>query len=119
MYRIAKTLNRSSHTIKDFLSKPEVVTAVRDEKSELARVYKEKARKVVESISDTDISKASLQQKSISSGILLDKSLLLTGEGPASINVTVLLDVAQMIRGARDAQDPRRTLPALPKPEQK
>jgi len=53
--------------IKNVLAEPEVQKAVRDEKQELAELYRGKARDVLTSISASDIAKASLQQKSISS----------------------------------------------------
>jgi len=113
VYRIAKAVNRSPHTVKAFLSKPEVVTDVQNEKSELAVIYQAKARKVVESITDADISKASLQQKSISSGVLLDKSLLLAG-GLPTFNVQILLQVAEVLR----IEDRRDDPPALPEAQE-
>jgi hypothetical protein len=98
--KIGKQVKRNPHTVRKFLAEPEVERQVQDEKSVLAAKYRGKALKVLESINDEDISKASLQQKSISSGVLLDKSLLLTGEMP-SINVTVLLDAVSAIRAMR------------------
>ena len=98
--KIGKQVKRNPHTVRKFLAEPEVERQVRDEKSLLAEKYRGKALKVLESINDEDIRKASLQQKSISSGVLLDKSLLLTGEMP-SINVTVLLDAVSAIRAMR------------------
>ena len=113
-YRIGKAVNRSPHTVKAFLSKPEVVKDVQSEKSELAVLYQQKAHEIVASISDSDIAAASLQQKAISSGVLLDKSLLLSGQ-PTGINIQVLLDVAALIR--RGSDEPP-TLPALPEGQQ-
>jgi hypothetical protein len=119
--KVARTIGRSRHAVKNALAKPEVQKAVHDEKQELAGIFRQKSRDVVTSISDADISRASLQQKSISSGVLLDKSLLLTGEAPMSINVQILLDVASAIRrqdAEADAEDQRKwdaahTLPAI------
>lgn len=91
--------------IKNTLAQQEIQKAVGDEKKELAELYRGKARAVLTSISDADINKASLQQKSISSGVLLDKSLLLLGEATANIDVRVLLDVCQLIRDQRDKED--------------
>ena len=85
--RIAKQVRRSHHTVKRFLSEPETQRQVRDEKAVLAEIYRSKARRIVESISEEDIAKASLQQKSIASGVLLDKSLLLSGEATENIDM--------------------------------
>jgi predicted transcriptional regulator len=115
--KIAQIIGRSRHMVKNALAEPEIQRAVKDEKAELAQLYREKARDIVSSISSADIEDASLQQKAVSSGILLDKSLLLTGDMP-NINVQVLLDVAHAIR---DKERGRRVLPsqapALPAPE--
>lgn len=103
---IGRELGRSSHTIKRALtSSAQIVGEVQAIKADLADVYKSKARDVLESITDADISKASLQQKSISSGVLLDKSLLLTGQATAIVDVRVLLDVCQLIRDQREKED--------------
>ena len=110
--------------VKNTLAEPEIQAAVKDEKAELAAIYRDKARSVVSSISDTDIGKANLLQKATSSAILLDKSLLLTGEMP-SIDVSVLMDLCKAIRDKRDEEDERqfqqakarleaRTIEALP-----
>ena len=111
--KIAKEVGRSRTAVKNALAEPEIQKAVIDEKAELAELYRSKARAVVTSISDKDIDKASLQQKAISSGVLLDKSLLLAGE-PTGINVNVLalLDVAKSIRARQERQTQTRTIEA-------
>ncbi len=112
--KIAKTIGRSRHMVKNTLAEPEIRRAVKDEKTELAAIYRDKARTIVESISCGDIENASLQQKAVSTGILLDKSLLLTGDATSNINVQVLLDVAHALR---DRDRGRGVLPApLPSP---
>ena len=78
----------------------------------LAKLYRSKARRIVESISEEDIAKASLQQKSISSGILLDKSLILAGDVPP-IRIEILLTVSE-IRAQRE----RDNLAARPRNQQ-
>ena len=104
--KIAQTVGRSRHMVKNVLAEPEIQRAVKDEKAELAAIYREKARTIVESISSADIDNASLQQKAVSTGILLDKSLLLSGDA-TSINVSVLMDVADAIRARHDAESKR------------
>ncbi len=108
---IAKGLKRSRRLVKNILADPEIQRAVRDERAELAELYKEQARKIVASISPEDIAKSSLQQKAVSSGILLDKSLLLAGEPTQNLSVRVLVDLAQNIRQMRRAE----LLPTPPK----
>jgi hypothetical protein len=109
--KIAQTVGRSRGMVKNVMADPEVQRQVTDEKAELAQLYREKARRIVVSIDDQDIAKASLQQKSISSGVLLDKSLLLTGDVP-TFRVEILLAAVQEIRDQRRVQDDRapRTL---------
>ena len=97
---ISRHIGRSRHLVRNVLAEPKIQRAVIDEKAELAELYRQKARDVVKSIDAKDISKASLQQKAVSSGILLDKSLLLAGE-PTGINVVALLDVVDAIKARR------------------
>ncbi len=73
----------------------------------MSAVFRGKARDVVVSIDAEDIAKATLQQKSISSGILLDKSLLLSGEPTMNLNIGALLDVCDAIRQRRDEESER------------
>ena len=115
--KIAQTVGRSRHMVKNVLAEPEIQRAVKDEKAELAAIYREKARTIVESISSEDIDSASLQQKAVSTGILLDKSLLLSGDATSNLNVQVLLDVAAAIRCRMQGQVvlPFQA-PALPPP---
>ena len=104
--KIAQTLGRSRGMVTNMMEEPEIQEKIGDEKSVLAKLYRDKARRVVDSINDVDIQKASLQQKSISSGVLLDKSLLLSGDLP-QVFVTVLLDLVTAARDMRDAEDAR------------
>jgi predicted transcriptional regulator len=104
--KIAQTLGRSRGFVKHTVNEPEIQQKIADEKGQLALLYRDKARRVVDSINDLDIEKASLQQKSISSGVLLDKSLLLSGDLP-QVSVTVLLDLVTAARDMRDAEDAR------------
>lgn len=110
--RIARQVGRSPHTVKKHLEQPDVQQKVESEKEVLAAKYREQAHRILDSISDEDILKASLQQKSISSGVLLDKSLLLTGDAP-SINVHVLLELVTAFKKQRDQED-QPQLPAAP-----
>lgn len=107
--KIAQAVGRSRGMVKHVMAEPEIQRQVQDEKAVLAEIYRGKARRIVESINEEDIAKASLQQKSISSGVLLDKSLLLTGDVPP-IRVEILLAAVDSIRAMRAAQD----VPQLP-----
>lgn len=105
--KIAKAVRRSRHLVANVQEEPETQAAVKDEKAELAAIYRDKARDVVTSISAADIGKANLLQKATSSAILLDKSLLLTGDMP-SLDVSVLIDLCKAIRDKRDEEDERQ-----------
>jgi predicted transcriptional regulator len=118
--KIAQTVGRSRGMVRNMIEEPEIQEKIRDEKSVMAKLYRDKARRIVDSINDVDIEKASLQQKSISSGVLLDKSLLLSGDLP-QVSVTVLLNLVQAARDMRDAEDGRlqaeyRATHSLPAP---
>jgi hypothetical protein len=104
--KIAQTVGRSRGLVRNMMEEPEIQEKIGDEKSVMAKLYRDKARRIVDSINDVDIEKASLQQKSISSGVLLDKSLLLSGDLP-QVSVTVLLDLVTAARDMRDAEDAR------------
>ena len=94
-------MKRSPHTVKAYLEKPEIAGEVADTKLELANLYQEKAKKVLAEVSDEDIKKASLQQKAVSSGIFLDKTeMLRLGQGPG-VNVNVMINLLDAIRGMR------------------
>jgi len=110
--KIAKTIGRSRHMVKNALAQPEIQRDIRDEKQELAALYKEKARDVLVSIDAGTIAKGNLLQKATSSAILLDKSLLLSGDATGNINVSVLLDVVDAIRAREDAVSERLSLQA-------
>ena len=98
--RIARGLGRSHHTVQHHLAKPETQERVEDAKKVLAKRYEEEARRILDSITPEDITKASLLQKTTSSAICTDKSLALSGQA-ASIDVHVLLEAANMVREMR------------------
>jgi hypothetical protein len=107
VYRIAKHMNRSPHTIRRYLNQPEAIAAVRDEKQELAVLYREKARACVAAIDSDKIGKSSVLQLATAAGICTDKALLLAGETPA-VHVRLLLEVCETIRNRRDAESERQ-----------
>jgi hypothetical protein len=114
---IARELGRSPHTIKRLLTKPAVAAEVSVKKIELADLYEQRAYEIVEAVTAEDISKASLQQMAVSSGIFLDKSRLLRGESTSNISMEVLMQVAIMVRDERDRADDSGGIPqqaALP-----
>jgi IS30 family transposase len=98
--RIARGLGRSHHTVQHHLAKPETQERVEGAKKVLAKRYEEEARRILDSITPEDITKASLLQKTTSSAICVDKSLALTGQ-VLSIDVHVLLEAVQAVREMR------------------
>jgi predicted XRE-type DNA-binding protein len=116
--KIASAIGRSRNMVKNTLAEPEIQRAVRNEKEELAANYRNKARDVLMSICDADIKKASLQQKAVSTGILLDKSLVLTGEATENLSIKVLFEVAQLIRESeRQGQQAQQLPPIIDRPK--
>jgi hypothetical protein len=103
--KISKHIGKSRGAVRNVLAEPEIQRNIVDEKAELAAIYRKKARDVVTSIDAQDIAKASLQQKAVSTGILLDKSLLLAGEPTANLSLTVMLDLVAAIRAQRERDD--------------
>lgn len=99
--RISKAVGRSRHLIKNALADPEVRRTVAAQKIELSEIFLDKGRAIVTSIGPKDIEKASLQQKAISAGIMVDKALLLAGEPTENIDVRVLLDVVDAIKARK------------------
>lgn len=105
--KISKAIGKDRLTIKRHLETPEAIAEVSEERTELVELYRQKARDCVAAIDADKIKKSSALQLATSSGILLDKSLLLSGQ-PTSINVVALVEVADLIRARMDAEDERR-----------
>jgi len=105
--KISQAIGKDRAAIKRHLDTPEAIEQVREERTELVELYRQKARDCVAAIDDEKIARASALQLATSSGILLDKSLLLSGQ-PTSINVVALVDVLDVLRAQRDAEDERQ-----------
>jgi len=104
--RIGRELQRSHHTIQGHLAKPETQERVEDAKKVLAKRYEEEARRILDSITPEDITKASLLQKATSSAICTDKSLALSGQA-LSIDVHILLEAVNRVVALRDEESQR------------
>lgn len=105
-YRIAKHMNRNRHTIKKYLDTEEAATVVREERAELVEIYREKARDILVSIDAETINKANLLQRATSSGIFLDKSLLLSGR--PTQNAAIIVEVLDVLRKKDDEEIERQ-----------
>ena len=103
--RIAKATGRSRNSIKRHLDDREVMDMVRDERTEMVELYRDRARACALAITDEKIQKSSALQLATASGILLDKGLLLSGQ-PTSINVVALMEVCDLLRqqGQRESE---------------
>lgn len=124
---IGRELGRSAHAVKRLLEKPAVAAEVSVKKIELADLFEQRSRETLEAVTKKDIEGASLLQKATSSAIFLDKCRLIRGESTANLNVTVLMDLAQLIRDQRDEasedyvrkwrEEHSLTLSPVPQPE--
>jgi IS30 family transposase len=104
--KISQAIGKDRATIKRHLDTPEAIEQVREERTELVELYREKARDCVAAIDDDKIAKASALQLATSSGILLDKSLLLSGK--PTQNVAVLIEVLDMLSVRQDEEIERQ-----------
>lgn len=109
---IGKALCRSRHTIKAFLSRPEIAEQVAGERSTLAERYRQVVRKALDLITDDDLVKSSALQKATVSGICTDKAELLTS-GPPIVNIALLLNCVDVIKAQRRTQDGPYNTPQL------
>ncbi len=103
--KISKTIGKGRNMVKRHLDTPEAIAQVGDERTELVELYRQKARDCVAAIDDDKIAKSSALQLATSSGILLDKSLLLSGQPTSIIHVTALLAVLDLIKEQKDARE--------------
>jgi hypothetical protein len=113
-YHIGKVLDRSRHTIKAFLTRPEIVEDVKQKKAALADKFESLAARMIGSIEDADITKLNAYQRTLSGAIAVDKTQLLRGQATA-VNVTLLLEAVQVIKDLR--RQPLRELPGAGEPE--
>lgn len=86
-YSIGKEIDRDIRTIRAALKSEEVQAMVQETQERLGLKYQAVAEKILDSITDADLEKASLQQKSISSATMLDKARLALGLTTENIGV--------------------------------
>jgi hypothetical protein len=86
-YSIGKEIDRDIRTIQAALKSEEVQGMVVETQERLGLKYQAVAEKILDSITETDLEKASLQQKSISSATMLDKARLALGLTTENIGV--------------------------------
>ena len=78
-HTIGKLLNRSPHTVRTALRLPEAREQVQDRQERLADKFEQLSERILDAVCDADLEKASLQQKAVSAGVMLDKSRLIRG----------------------------------------
>jgi hypothetical protein len=105
-YSIGKEIDRDIRTIQAALESEEVQTMVHETQERLGLKYQAVAEKILDSITDTDLEKASLQQKSISSATMLDKARLALGLTTENIGVrgVVIQTSCKELAGLIDGQ---------------
>ena len=104
--KISQAIGKDRVAIKRHLETPEAIAEVQDERAELVDIYRDRARACVVAIDDEKIQKASALQLATSSGILLDKSLLLSGK--PTQNVAVIVEVLDVLVQRRDEEEERQ-----------
>jgi IS30 family transposase len=101
--RIAKEIGKSDHTVKRALKSPEMRAQVETIKKDLGDIFKDLAHRMVESITDADITKLNAYQRTVSAAIATDKSQLLSGQ--PTMNVALLMEVVELLREKQDQAD--------------
>jgi len=85
---IGKDIGRDPKTVKATMQKPDMVEKVEEKKVELADMYETLSRRMVDSITDADITKINAYQRTVASGIATDKARLLRGQ--STINLAAI-----------------------------
>jgi IS30 family transposase len=95
---IARAVDRSDFTVAKVLRDPAIVAVKEDIQTRLAAKYEQMAESILDSISEEDMLKASLQQKAISSATMLDKARLIQGSSTSNSSI--------MLRAVMDSINP-------------
>ncbi|MFA4828432.1 MAG: hypothetical protein WC855_13265 [Thermodesulfovibrionales bacterium] len=86
-HAIGLELNRDSKTIKKWLSEPETAKEIQVIKGELSEMFEGMAKKMLESITEDDISRINAYQRTLSAAVSTDKARLLKGESTENISL--------------------------------
>ncbi|WP_136526824.1 helix-turn-helix domain-containing protein [Geomonas ferrireducens] len=92
---IAKATGRAPKTIARVLKEPDVLDARAKIEDRLANRFEQLAVAVLDSVSEEDLAKASLQQKAISAATFTDKARLIRGQSTDNIGI-----MARLVREA-------------------
>jgi hypothetical protein len=100
-HAISKEIKRSPHTVKRYIQCPQAQEKIEVIKQELSDLFEELARRMIDSITDMDITKINAYQRTIASGIATDKMRLLREDSTQDFSFTALLQEATAYNKAR------------------
>lgn len=86
---IGRATGRDNKTIAKVLKEPGVIVDKAKIEERLANKFESLAESILDSVSEDDLLKASLQQKSISAATMVDKARLIRGQ--SNMNIAVLM----------------------------
>ncbi len=86
-HAIGEIVGRDPKSVRKVLATPEVMTQVADYQERLAEKFEQLTDRILDSVSDEDVAKASLQQKVISAATSLDKTRLLRGQSTSNVSL--------------------------------
>jgi len=92
---IGKKLGRDHKTVGKALSAPDMRGRVEELQEELSARYMETAFRLIESITDSDISKINAYQRTIAGCALVDKIRLMTGMSTSNTAIVISRTVRQ------------------------
>jgi len=84
---IAKQIGRDHKTVVAYSREPGTIAEVNEIKEDLADVYEGLARRMVDSITDEDISRINAYQRTVAAGIATDKMRLIRGQSTSNQSV--------------------------------
>lgn len=90
---ISREIGRSDVTVAAVLRKPEIVDLKIDIQNRLATKFEQLAEAILNAVSEEDLLKASLQQKSISAATMVDKARLIRGQ--TTNNASVFFQIVE------------------------
>lgn len=82
---IGKRLDRDHKTVIAYAKKPETVAEIADLKEDLADAYEGLARRMIDSITDEDITKINAYQRTIAASAATDKMRLLRNQSTVNL----------------------------------
>lgn len=84
---VAKELGRDPKTVRKLEAQPDIAQNIREIKAELADMYEELSKRMLESITDEDIQKINAYQRTIAASAATDKMRLLKNQSTANISI--------------------------------